>query len=274
MYWGMVIFGGVLGLIVGSFSNVVILRSIAGKSLTGRSQCIQCMEQLRIRDLIPVLSYLLLKGRCRHCSAHISIQYPLVEGLVAATFAVIVAQMVPILSVAEACMLVLALLFAALAIIIAVIDLYTTIIPDVLVYPLSLVALGATFFTTGVPLIPHPSALIAGPLVAFPLAFLWAISRGRWIGLGDAKYALAMGWLLGVAHGVSALALAFWIGAIVSVGLLYGTRMYHVWFTQQNGLSHETSKLTMKSEVPFGPFLIIATGIVAFTGFDLIALIS
>jgi prepilin signal peptidase PulO-like enzyme (type II secretory pathway) len=96
--------------------------------------------------------------------------------------------------------------------------------------------------------------IVAGPAAALPLFALWLVSRGRWMGLGDAKLALGIGFLLGLADGLGAIFLAFVIGAVISLGLLL------VQYIQRKvGITRFGSGqrgLTMKSEVPFGPFLI------------------
>ena len=113
-----------------------------------------------------------------------------------------------------------------LLIAVAVYDLRHRMVPNAFVYPfiaLSLVPLFVSF--------PGPSFFgidglraLAGPLIAAPLFLLWAFSRGRWIGFGDVKLALGMGWLLGLAGGVTALMLAFWSGAAVGLGVLVASR--------------------------------------------------
>jgi leader peptidase (prepilin peptidase)/N-methyltransferase len=126
--------------------------------------------------------------------------------------------------------------------VISVYDVKHKIIPDQFVY--SFIALtfinmfvgGSSWFH-----IPSFSALIAGPLLAVPFAFLWLISRGRWMGFGDAKLVLGIGWLLGVNGGVNAVILAFWIGAVASVIWLFATY----------------KSFKPKTEIPFGPYLII-----------------
>ena len=101
--------------------------------------------------------------------------------------------------------------------------------------------------------------ILAWVILFLPFALLWAFSSGRWIGFGDAKLALGIGALLGFTSGLSAVILAFWIGAVWSVGMILWRR-----FKGQDGT------LTFSSEVPFAPFLIIATAIVFFTRIDVL----
>jgi len=241
---------GIFGLIIGSFLNVFILRR-GVRSLSGRSSCMACGKVIAWYDLIPVLSWLFLRGRCRHCGARISVQYPLVEASTAALFALLS----PIgLAVFHTPLLIALLLIvdylaiAALLIAIAAYDFNHTIIPDGWAYSFALLALALQFLS------PMPQDLdilllvAAGPIVALPLYLLWFISSGRWMGLGDAKLALGIGWLLGPWIGLVAVMASFILGSIILVPLLLLTHI--------PGLSRKGVGLTMKSEVPFGPFLI------------------
>jgi leader peptidase (prepilin peptidase) / N-methyltransferase len=250
------------GLIVGSFINVLVLRSGA-RPLSGRSACMSCGKKIRWPDLIPVLSWILLRGRCRACGSRISMQYPAVEFLTGLAFAFVGGASLPIFATTTG------LLICAVLIAIAAYDLRHTIILDSWVYAFASLAL---FFAFLSPLyfIPYTLYLVlAGPVVASPLFALWLVSKGQWIGLGDAKLALGIGWLLGPLGGVQALLLAFIIGAIVSVCILLPFP-HIVKFLKRNtslgqvsggqGISHIGSSIsyTMKSEIPFGPFLILA----------------
>lgn len=244
---------GGFGLIVGSFVNVLILRH-SERGLTGRSSCPSCGRTLEWFELVPVLSWLVLRGKCRTCRARISIQYPLVELLTAAGFLVVGLAPVPFLE------RVLGAGIVALLIVIAVYDLYHTIIPDRWSYAVAALALLTAFL-----FVPDFSVLhlAAGPLVALPLFCMWFFSKGTWMGLGDAKLALAIGWLLGALEGYVALGLAFALGALVGVFILLP--LPHIARTlQRAGITAAGAArgFTMKSEIPFGPFLICALAIV------------
>jgi len=252
---------GVFGLIIGSFLNVLILRQ-GIRSVSGRSACMSCDRRIHWYDLIPVVSWIFLRGRCRNCGAAISIQYPLVEGGTGIVFAVIGAA--PILLLSK----LLSLPIAALLIAIAVHDLRTTIIPDAWVAitgVLSLISAIVGVSTTD----SYVVVLLAGPLAALPLFILWYVSDGRWMGLGDPKLALTLGWLLGFPGGFSAVFLAFIIGAAVGIPLLALSspnampiikKLIPIKRFQSSPLG-----FTMKSEIPFGPFLIASCFIVWFS---------
>lgn len=242
------VFWGGLGLICGSFANVLINREGKGV-VSGRSKCPQCDRTLEWYELFPVLSFVFLLGRCRTCRARISWQYPAVETLTAALFLIVGLSPLP---------LALRILGSAIAfflVAIAVYDLKTTIIPDMWSYSFAALAFvyGSIAFPS-VGLSDFSLFAVSGPLVAAPLVFLWLISGGRWMGLGDAKFMLGAGWLLGIWGGYFALMVAFVSGALIGALLIGITRL---------GIG--IRQLTMKSEVPFGPFLVLALCVVWFS---------
>ena len=246
---------GAFGLIVGSFLNVVILRH-GVRSLGGRSGCMSCGAQLQWYDMVPVFSWLALGGKCRACRAHISPQYPLVEAVTAILFALIGATSLLLLQKILGCVI-LALLVA-----ITVYDIRHTVIPDAWAYTFAALAFLSSLFT----LTPSLVNILAGPIAAAPLFALWLFSRGRWMGLGDAKLALGIGWLLGPALGLFAIFSAFVIGALISVCVLLPLphilrALYTLGITSSDMLS---GGFTMKSEIPFGPFLIFSCIIIWF----------
>ena len=254
---------GAFGTIIGSFLNVLILR-YGKKPITGRSVCPSCKAVLEPYDLIPVLSWIFLRGRCRYCNAHISIQYPLVELGTGIAFALI--GVAPI----ELMFKCLALPIASIFIAIAVHDLRTTIIPDTWVLLLGALSLVAAILSVSDGYGSYATVLLAGPLVALPLGGLWFFSRGTWMGFGDVKLALSIGWLLGIEGGLKALFLAFILGALVSVPLLVFSSEWWKRFRARltpTAISQIAPwQFKMKSEIPFGPFLVAACFIVWFAG--------
>lgn len=247
---------GVLGLIVGSFLNVLVLRRGA-QSILGRSACASCGQQLTWFELIPLASYIVQRGSCRSCGSSISAQYPLVEATTAVVFALL-GSAIP-LSPLHVPLLIATLFIAALLIAIAVYDTLHTIIPDAWVVAFSLVALAYPFIA-GPPFVQSWYWLLGGPLAALPLFLLWFFSRGRWMGLGDAKLALGIGWLLGPAYGFAAVYYSFLIGALVSVCILLLPHYVMRLFSRRGiaRLNTTSARFTMSSEVPFGPFLIFS----------------
>ena len=256
-------FGGfffaVLGLIIGSFFNVVLYRFHA-LPLTGRSRCLSCGNELAAIDLIPVLSYLLLRGHCRFCGSRISLSYPAVEVLTGILYFGVYALLLPPADT------LFFLAVVSLSILIFAYDLRHLVIPDHFSYPLAgLGVFSLLFMLTPFTFAPAPlSAWVVGPLLAFPFFLAWLLSRGTWMGLGDAKLVVGIGALLGLSGGVSALFIAFWSGAFVGILLLLVPRLFGS--IPPRLFAAGGNHFTMKSELPFGPFLVIGFWIVLFFG--------
>ena len=254
----------VLGTVIGSFLNVVIYRLHTGKSLSGRSHCLSCGAHLSWYELIPIFSYLAQRGRCRRCGARVTVRYLAVELLTGLLFLFIVQRFLfdPVL-------LSLNLGISAMLVVIVMYDLRHTIIPDELVlYLLALAAAYALWDPLAQTVALPPFGTVLGGII--PAAFfggLWLISRGRWIGLGDAKLAFPLGLIVGAWGSVSMLMLAFWVGAVVSVGIL----ALQKWYGGQLHLSFLGNHLTMKSEVPFAPFLVCAFFLVQLMDVEVLA---
>lgn len=239
-----------MGLAIGSFINVLVYRYNTGMSLFGRSFCLSCGKPLRWYEMIPILSYVMLGGRCAQCKSHVSLQYPAVELSTAILFALSymhAAKVLAGLSLALATVILWTLV--SLLVAICVYDQKHTIIPDLFSGLFAALALLLSFLF---PEIAHGgatrfealgSALFAGLVLAAPFAAIFFFSSGRLMGLGDAKLAVGIGFFLGLGKGVSALLLSFWLGGAVALLLLYLRR----------------GAFTMKSEIPFGPFLVAGT---------------
>lgn len=215
-------------MVFGSFLNVVALR-FGKKSIGGRSACPHCRKVLKWHELIPILSFLVQRGKCGNCEAKISYQYPLIELFTGLVFITVPLWMLPVFCI---------------YIVILIYDFHHKIIPDTLVYSVIIISLL------------FGRHLLAGLIIFTFFALLWLISKGRIIGFGDAKLGLSIGLLLGGAQGFSAIVVAFWIGAIVSLFLM-----------RRKGL-------TMKSEVPFAPFMILGAWLGMMLNLDLLHVIS
>ena len=206
----------------------------------------ECSKQLKWFELLPIISFIYLQGKCSGCGIAISIQYPLVE---LGTGILFLGAFIKIGNIPE--VLFVSLLLSLLMFIL-VYDLYHKIIPDLFSYGFAVLALFYSFLFTSF----DYWTMLAGPLLFVPFWALWKVSSGRWIGLGDGKLALGIGWSLGIVGGISAVLVAFWIGAVVGVLLLV--------FSRISQLSANEKPLTMKTEVPFAPFLIIGFWLVFF----------
>lgn len=239
------------GAVIGSFLNVVLYRFHTGKSLDGRSHCLSCGKTLSWYELFPIFSYLLQLGKCRGCASTISSRYLAVEFLTGVLFCIswYFFALMPLLLLIHVVLMVLLVL-------IVVYDIRHTIIPDEFTCGVGLVALaylGVLFFETHDYMLVF-SALAAGLGAAAFLGGLWYISKGRWIGFGDAKLALPLGALVGLTGVFSMIVLSFWIGAAISLTLLGIERLLKRGKTHLHFLG---TPLTIKSEVPFAPFLIL-----------------
>lgn len=232
------------GLLVGSYLNVVIHRLPRGVStVLPRSRCPGCGAPIRARDNLPVVSFLLLKGRCRHCGRRIAWRYPLVE---LATAALFVAAFLRFGFTPEAAV---AVVFGCLMIVLAMIDLEHYLLPDRLTLPGLLAGLALQPWIPGVGL---RSALLAasiGGLALFLVSTLWWVLRKEeGMGLGDVKMLATLGAFLGLAGTAVALFFAFLTGAATGLGLMAASR---------GG---------PKTRLPFGTFLGISAILALFFG--------
>lgn len=236
----------VLGLVIGSFLNVVIVRFNTQKTFGGRSACMSCQMKLHWYDLIPVFSFFGLRGRCRTCKTKISLTYPLVELLAALAFFALFIKFQDLFYFSIIDFAIVYAYYAtifSLLLVIAIYDLKHKIIPDIFSLFLGVITFAGLFFFSQNFFLPHSPNLmdiLSGLVVALPFALIWLLSSGTWMGLGDAKLALGLGWFLGVSQLLSAVMVAFWTGAIVGLFLIV--------FSKDHG---------MKSEVPFAPFLVL-----------------
>ena len=204
------VLAGVVGAVVGSFLNVVIHRLPRRESLVHpRSRCPGCGAQIAGYDNVPIVSWLALRGRCRHCGEPISPRYPVVELLTALAFAAVV------LVRGFDDDLILELPFVAALIALAGIDFDHKLLPNRIVYPLAAYGLIATLLVESGELVEH---VIAGA-GAFTFLLVAVLAYPRGMGMGDVKLAGAMGLYLG-ASVIPALLVAFLSGSLVGAVIL------------------------------------------------------
>lgn len=233
----------VFGAVIGSFLGAATYRIPKGINIAkGRSKCPKCGHQINWFDNIPILSFLILGGKCRYCHKKISLRYPLIEIITAISFAALVVLLPKVINnlpwladIPSIWSFVLLLIFLTILIAIFVIDLEYQIIPDELVFIGLIFLLGIftltdyqKFFTN----------LMVGLSSALFLLGIHLITRGRGMGLGDVKFALFAGTFLGFPAAVTWFFASFILGGIVGLLLIV------------------TGRAKMSQRVAFGPFLV------------------
>jgi leader peptidase (prepilin peptidase)/N-methyltransferase len=255
------------GIIIGSFLNVYIYRFHTGKSLSGHSHCLSCGTRLRWFDLFPLFSYLFVRGRCRVCGCKIPSRYFLVELFTGLLFSFSLLLSFDIVIVA------LWWFIFSILVVITVYDLYHFIIPDQLTVTLTLVIFALVgyeqfLYFNGIEDFLY--RILVALLGSSFFLFLWVISKGEWLGFGDVKLAFPLGFLVGAEYVFSFVVYSFWIGAVISL-LIIG------WLKINRGKTylHLTDRtLTMKSAVPFAPFLVASCLVILFTHLNVLELFS
>lgn len=248
----MLLFFFIPGLSIGSFLNVLIDRLPRGESILGRSYCESCKKTLSWKDLIPVLSFVYLRGRCRYCKTKLSLYYPLVELLTGILFVfTIYYLLITNLSTNYLISSIYYLIIVSSLIVIFFADLKYGIIPDKIIFPAIVVSLIyitiPTFYPqfSNIPLSIFNHLLSAVGALLFFL-FIYLIAKGKGMGLGDVKLSFLIGLVLGFPGAVLALYIAFLTGGFIGIILI-------LW-----------KKKTLISAIPFGPFLVIGCGISLF----------
>lgn len=238
------------GLVIGSFLNVVILRTQVRESLRGRSHCPSCKKTLGVFELVPVLSFFALRGKCLFCHAKISWQYPIVELATGILFLLAFLRLSYGIFLPDGFLqetfwifLVRDLVILSLLIILFVYDFKYGLLPDFFTLPAIVVALGMNVWLG----IPFWSLVLGGVAIGGFFVAQFFLSKGRWVGAGDIRFGFLIGFLLGFANGIAALFLAYALGAVVSIFLL------------------ARRSVGLKTEIPFGTFLAVATALILLT---------
>lgn len=223
----------IFGLFVGSFLNVLIDRIPRNESfLVGRSHCEFCNHTLSARDLVPIFSFVFLKGRCRYCKKFFGWKFPAIELITATSY-----FLVSFFTSQNTMTLLYSLIFTSAIIVIFFTDLWYGIIPDIILFPISILTLVYVYLFRQAEFLPN---LLTG-LICFSFFLgLYLITRRRGIGFGDVKLSFLIGLLLGFPAVVTGLYAAFLTGAIVSLILVVWGR-----------------KNFFGGSIPFGPFLIL-----------------
>ncbi len=260
-----------IGLIVGSFINSLVYRLHAKKSLfIKRSFCPKCKKSIKWYDNIPLVSFILLKGKCRFCKSHISLQYPLVELSTAVLFLLvfiyqlaIVDFNIPALGTLDLLFIFRNWIFTAILMVIFIYDYKHYMILDkvslpaiavVFIFNLFIIFYQQSFNFNLSDIWGPVSKLLLAALLAGGFFFLqFIISRGRWIGGGDIRLGILMGLMLGWPNVVVALVFGYIIGSLIGLSLI------------------ALKKKSMQSQLPLGTFMAVTTFIALLWGSQIVA---
>lgn len=230
-----------IGLIFGSFFSALSYRYPRGISIAkGRSICPKCKKQIKWHDNVPLLSYLVLGGKCRNCKKHISLRYPIIESLTAVGF-------LYLSTVFSSNIFLIFYSFSlfSILVLILIIDFEHKIIPDLFTFLGTAVILVYLLITDSPFLF---SNILAGLIPALFLLLIHFATRGRGMGLGDVKFAILGGMITGLSLNIIWLFLAFLTGGITGIILILGKRA------------------GFKDQIAFGPFLVISIALTLIFG--------
>jgi prepilin signal peptidase PulO-like enzyme (type II secretory pathway) len=227
-----ILYAGCIGLFFGSFFNVLIDRLPRGESvLFGRSHCDHCKKILRWYELLPVISFIWLKGKCFRCHSRLSWRYPLSE-LATAVFFMALAFFIHDLPLP---VIVVTSIVSSVLWVILWTDLLFFTIPDSL---LIIGTIPVVLYLLAQPIRQIGEHFLAASFVGGFFYFLWFITKEKGMGFGDVKLVLFLGMILGIERTITGMYVAFLTGALVGIILIVG------------------GKKQLKSKIPFGPFLI------------------
>lgn len=252
-----ILFAFIFGASLGSFANLVADRLRVKTIWTGRSECLTCSHKLSWKELFPIFSYIYQKGKCKFCKAKLSPTYlwsEVVSGLsicllvyILPTYTAIFYEQVVLFFTWS--------LILVLSLIIIIYDLRHTIVPMQISSILVIMGIVFTIYRQiyfGFNIYDS----LSGVMISLPFAIMFFISKGKWVGFGDVLLYLAFGSILGLPLGVTTFFYSVWLGAFVSVVLM---------------LIHRKD-FNLKTEIPFTPFIIIASLFAAYTNSDLLNL--
>jgi leader peptidase (prepilin peptidase) / N-methyltransferase len=254
-----------LGASLASFALVIADRYKVKSIIRGRSECSTCSHKLSWYELIPVISFIIQLGRCRNCKSRLSPSHlmgELLGGIILLViFSITVlgssvfANKYTPFSIGSAISFIVWLTTLPISIAILIYDLRHKMVPAIPLYVLltmsSIFALYRYFYLDH-----NYFNLASGIIVALPYALLFILSRGKWVGLGDVLLYYSFGCLLGLSLGLSMFFVSVWLGAFVTIILL---------------VTH-SKEYTLKSEIPFTPFIILAAFYIFIINFDLFGL--
>ena len=241
------IFGFILGTALGSLSKALADRSLNNGSFFGRSFCQNCKKKLNWHDLIPVVSYILLRGRCRYCGDRIGVDYLLVEA--------VMGILVGFLFWQNPSDIIFKTFFITILVSLFLTDIKKMLIPDRLIIPSIYIAIFYLIITAvfKVEYIPLLWSFLTGGLIGGFFLSLIIITKGKGMGGGDVKLGFFLGLVLGFRSGLLAVMLSFLLGALVSLFLIFAGKKH---FGQS---------------IPFGPFLAAGSLTALFFGKEILS---
>ena len=222
----------------------------------GRSKCLSCGEALRPSDLIPLISYLWLRGKCRYCKSTYGVSALVVEIIFGTTFLLLYLVILagqPTLLLSIISLVYYSVLFGVLGVM-ALYDRAHSYIPSG--FLLSYIVLTFIVYLNNVFRDPSPMVILGPFIVAFPFALIWIITKGRGLGFGDIILFVGVGAFFGTSQGFAVLMISVWLGAIVGLYIKYIVN----------------NKKIGPTPMPFVPFIVIAFLIVLFTGVDVFSI--
>ena len=246
----------ILGASIGSFVQVIVSRLHVAPIMKGRSKCLSCGEALRPYDLIPLVSYLFLKGKCRYCKTKYGVSALLIESIFGITFLLlyqlIIKDQASILESAS-WLIYYTALFGVLGVI-ALYDRIHSYIP--LSFLSSYIVITSIMFVKRLMEDTQIITFLAPIFVALPFFAIWIFTKGRGLGFGDVIVFFGVGAFFGTAQGLAVLVISVWIGAI------FGLYIKYIHSKNMNG----------PTAIPFVPFIVIAFLIVLFTDIDIFSI--
>ncbi|MEI7652674.1 MAG: prepilin peptidase [bacterium] len=244
-----------MGASVGSFLNVLVDRLPRGKSLLGRSHCDHCKKLLSPIELIPIISFLIQKGRSRCCDKPLSHSYSSVEAMTGIFFVLTLLLSLSSLSdvtpVFVLCMVLIWILLSA-SIAISLIDFRLHLIPDVLQVVIMVTALIYTYFWGQW----GEYAVLSGLVVALPILFIYLVTRGKGMGFGDVVLEIGLGIWLGSVKGLLGVYLGFLFGSLFGILLIL------------------LKKAGRRTHIAFGPFLLAGAWVSYFAGTPILTMVK
>ena len=246
----------IFGSAIGSFVNVIVTRLGVSSIVKGRSKCLHCGKVLSWKELFPVLSYLLLKGKCKDCGAKYGVDHLVVEIIFGLIFILVYHYILQgqIDMTHQVLWLVYYTLFFITLGTVALYDLKHKVIPInyfLGFFALTIIELFLRYQSEG-----SLTVLWSPLIVAFPFLLLFLISRGKWLGFGDVLMLIAVGAFFEVLQGLTVFFFSVWIGAIVGIIMKVIDK-----------------KVKMKTEIPFIPFIAISIILVLFLDIDIFSFI-